>query len=72
LSQEELVALESNLSYIDFLNLLIEDELLNRKTNSYSKRFLKSKLTSSKTVDSYDFTYQPKLNKKEILDSSLM
>lgn len=61
-------ALESNLSYLDFLNILAEDELLNRKTNSYAKRFLKSKLTTSKTINSYDFTYQPKLNKKEILD----
>lgn len=61
-------AIESNLSYIDFLNVLIEDELTNRKTNSYVKRFTKSKLSSSKTIDSYDFTYQPKLNKKEMLD----
>lgn len=61
-------AVESQLSYIDFLTLLIEDELVNRQSNSYKIRFTKSKLDSSKTLETYDFTYQAELNKKQILD----
>ncbi|RLJ01689.1 MAG: AAA family ATPase [Candidatus Aenigmatarchaeota archaeon] len=61
-------ALENQLSYIDFLKLLIEDELTNRQTNSFKHRFQKSKLNTDKTIDSYDFTYQPKLDKKLIRD----
>jgi DNA replication protein DnaC len=63
-------AVENQLSYIDFFSLLLEDEESNRKNNSYIKRFSKSKLDASKTVDNYDFTYQPELNKKEIIDIS--
>ncbi|GAB6163114.1 hypothetical protein JCM12298_22740 [Desulfothermus naphthae] len=61
-------AIENQLSYIDFLELLIEDEYANRCSNSYNKRLNKSKLDTSKTIETYDFTYQPELNKKEILD----
>jgi DNA replication protein DnaC len=61
-------AIENNLTYIDFLKLLLEDEALNRQSNSFRKRLIKSKLDTSKTIETYDFTYQPKLNKKELLD----
>ena len=61
-------AIDNNLTYIDFLKLLLEDEYINRQSNSFKKRLIKSKLDTTKTLDSYDFTYQPKLNKKEILD----
>ncbi|MEO1783458.1 IS21-like element helper ATPase IstB [Thermodesulfobium sp. 4217-1] len=63
-------AIESNLSYIDFLSLLIEDEFTNRQTNSYKKRFSSSKLDPNKTLLDYDFLYQPELNRKMILDLS--
>ena len=61
-------AIENQLSYIDFLELLIEDEYANRRSNSYNKRLNKSKLDTSKTIETYVFTYQPELNKKQILD----
>ncbi len=61
-------AIDNNLTYTDFLKLLLEDEYINRQSNSFRKRLIKSKLDTIKTLDSYDFTYQPKLNKKEILD----
>ncbi len=61
-------ALESKISYIDFLQLLIEDECVNRKANSFHKRFTKSKLNSQKSIENFDFNYQPELDKKLILD----
>lgn len=61
-------AVENQLTYIDFLSLLLEDEAGNRRSNSYRKRFSKSKLDSMKTLENYDFSYQPELNKKEILN----
>jgi DNA replication protein DnaC len=63
-------AIESNLSYIDFLSLLLEDEFTNRQSNSYKRRFLASRLDISKTLLDYDFAYQPELNKKQIIDLS--
>lgn len=61
-------AIENNISYIEFLELMVEDEFANRTSNSYRKRFSKSKLNEEKTIASYNFTYQPGLNKKMISD----
>lgn len=63
-------AIENQLSYLDFLSLLLEDEECNRQSNSIKKRYSKSRLDSSKTIMGYDFNYQPGLNKREILDLS--
>jgi len=63
-------AIESQLSYLEFLELLIEDEEVNRQTNSFRKRYAKSRLDCTKTLSIYDFSYQPELNKKELLDLS--
>jgi DNA replication protein DnaC len=61
-------ALEKKASYIDFLELLIEDEYVNRKSNSFNKRLNRSKLNTQKDIDSFDFNYQPELDKIKIMD----
>jgi len=61
-------AIEKKASYIDFIELLLEDEYVNRISNSFSKRLNKSKIDTQKTIDDFDFNYQPELNKKQILD----
>ncbi len=66
LEQRNRHALENKLSYVEFLELLIEDEYANRTANSYQKRFSKAKLSMQKTFDNYDFAYQPELDKKLI------
>ncbi len=61
-------AIENNLSYLDFISLLLQDEYSNRASNSYLKRLRLSKLDPSKSLDTFDFNFQPKINKKLILD----
>jgi DNA replication protein DnaC len=61
-------ALENNISYMEFLETLVEDEYANRLSNSYRKRFSKSKLNPVKSIDEYDFKYQPELDKKLIME----
>ena len=61
-------ALENNISYMEFLETLVEDEYANRLSNSYRKRFSKSKLNPEKSIDEYDFKYQPELDKKLIME----
>jgi len=63
-------ALENKISYIEFLELIIEDEYANRLANSYQKRFSKAKLNLQKTIDNYDFSFQPQLDKKLISELS--
>lgn len=59
-------ALEHKISYLEFLELILEDEYANRMANSYQKRFTKAKLNLQKTLDNYDFSYQPEVDKKLI------
>lgn len=59
---------EKSLSYIDFLDMILEDEINNRNDNSYKKRYNKAKLPAHKTVEDFDFSYQPSIDKKMIND----
>jgi DNA replication protein DnaC len=61
-------AVEHQLSYLEFFELLIEDECARRKSNAYEQRLRKSKLKSAKTLDRYDFSFQPELDQKLIKD----
>lgn len=68
IESRNMFAIENKASYIDFIELLIEDEHVNRLSNSFSKRLNKSKIDTQKTIDAFDFNYQPELNKKQIFD----
>lgn len=59
-------AIKEKLSYKEFFELLIEDEMSNRRDNSYKKRTAKAKFPSIKTLEEYDFNFRPKLNRQEI------
>ena len=55
-------AAENNLSYEEFLNDLLDEEIAHRK-QSRVKRLLKSStITVKKTIDNFDFTYPEKIN----------
>ncbi len=59
---------EKNLSYTEFLELLLEDEANNRRGNSYKKRYSKAKFPYYKTLEDFDYSFQPSINKKVIND----
>jgi DNA replication protein DnaC len=60
---------DKQLSYQQLLELLCEDEFNNRNDNGYKKRYAKAKLPAHKTVEDFDFSFQPSLNKKQINDA---
>ncbi|HED38049.1 MAG TPA: AAA family ATPase [Ignavibacteria bacterium] len=61
-------AQDKSLGYRDFLELLLEDEYNNRRDNSYKKRLAKAKLPAHKSIEDFDFAFQPSINKKVIND----
>jgi DNA replication protein DnaC len=61
-------ALAHSISYLEFLELLIEDETAQRQANAYQKRFVASRINAQKTLESYDFSYQPGVDKKLMYD----
>jgi DNA replication protein DnaC len=61
-------ALENQISYLEFLELLVEDEFVRRQSNGYQTRLRDSKLHSQKVLDAYDFSFQPELDKRMIYE----
>jgi len=68
LEERLMLARQKSLSYVDFLELLLEDEERNRQINSYKKRYNSAKLPSHKTIEDFDFTFQPSIDKRMIND----
>jgi DNA replication protein DnaC len=63
-------AKNKSLSYLQFLELILEDELNNRRDNSYRKRYSKAKFLAHKTIEDFDFSFQPSINQKTFNDVS--
>jgi DNA replication protein DnaC len=61
-------AQDGKLSYMEFLELLLEDEANNRRDNSYKKRYSKAKLPYYKTLEDFDYTFQPSIDRKVLND----
>lgn len=59
---------ENQIGYQELIELLLEDEESNRRNNSYKKRYSKAKLPTAKTLEDFDFMFQPCIDKKIIND----
>lgn len=62
-------ATKNQIGYLEFLELLCEDEINNRSNNSYKKRLAKAKMPARKTLEDFDFLFQPSINKKQVNDA---
>ena len=61
-------AKNDNLAYSDFLSLLLEDEANQRGDNKQRRLYQQAKLPFEKGLEDFDFTFQPSIKKKEILE----
>lgn len=60
-------AIREKLSYQEFLELLINDELMNRTNNGNKKRMQQqAKFPQLKTLEEFNFNYQPSINRQII------
>jgi len=59
---------DNHLSHNQFLEILCEDESTNRKDNGHKKRYARAKLPAHKTIEDFDFSFQPSIDKKQIND----
>lgn len=57
-----------NLSYLEFLALLCEDEANQREDNRRKRLYKQAKLPFAKGVEDYDFTFQPSVGKGDIME----
>jgi DNA replication protein DnaC len=61
-------AIKSKMSYIDFLLALTQDEIDRRKQMKKERLIKKSNLGRIKSITEFDFTFNPKVNRKQIMN----
>ena len=59
-------AQDNELSYLDFLNALLRQELHNRTQNRLKRRLKQAKFPVLKTIEAFDFSFQTSITKKEV------
>ncbi|HEY1249344.1 MAG TPA: IS21-like element helper ATPase IstB [Nitrososphaera sp.] len=57
-----------NVSFTEFLGLLLEDEVNTRADNKRLRLYKSAKLPFSKGLEDFDFAFQPSIKKQEILE----
>ncbi len=60
-------AIEGQWSYIEFLNRLLEDEVARREQKQLALRLRRASIASAKTLETFDFAFNPGLNRQQIL-----
>jgi DNA replication protein DnaC len=63
-------AIEAQWSYIDFLARLLEDEVERRAQNQLQLRIRRAAINTTKTLEGFDFNFNPSLNRQQVLDLS--
>lgn len=61
-------AIASQLSHVEFLELLIDDELSRRRDNLLKTRLKKAGFPALKTLEEFDFAFNSTINKKQLFD----
>ena len=61
-------AKDNDLSYSEFLALLLEDEANQRADNRRKRLYKGARLPFEKGLEEFDFTFQPSIKKKDILE----
>jgi DNA replication protein DnaC len=61
-------AIEQQLSHVEFLSTLLQDEVERRSQNKLRLRLRRANFDPTKTLEGFDFGFNPKLNKAEVFD----
>ncbi len=68
LTERNQEAITNQMTFLEFLALLAQDEILVREQRSYEKRLKKSDFKGHKTLENFDFAFNPRINQKLIRD----
>jgi len=61
-------AVHHQLAFVDFLELLVEDELSRRRDRLFSRRIKQSHIPGIKNLEDFDWSFNPRLPRALILD----
>ena len=57
-------ALDNSISHLDFIDMLLDEEVINRENNRYNRLLKSASFPTVKTIDAFNFSKAPFLNKK--------
>lgn len=60
--------LDNNLTQLDFIEMLLDEEVINRENNRYKRLLKNASFPTIKTIDTFNFSKAAFLNKKDILN----
>ena len=66
LAQRNREAIEKQLSYPEFLALLVQDEVARRDQKKYASRLRRAGFRANKTIESFDMNFNPGINIQQI------
>ena len=61
-------AIDEQLTYIEFLARLLEDEVERRAQKQLALRIRRASINTTKTLEGFDFAFNPHINRQQILD----
>ena len=61
-------ASDKELSHLEFLEMLLDEEVIHRENNRYNRLLKTASFPTIKTIDAFNFSKAPFLNKKEMMD----
>ncbi len=61
-------AISAKLAYTEFLSLLLSDEIARRDQKKFTSRMRKAGFKNNKTLEEFDFDFNPKINRRLIYD----
>ena len=61
-------AIEEKLSFVEFLQRLLEDEVERRAQKQLAMRLRRASFDLEKTLEGFDFAFNPSVNRQQIFD----
>jgi DNA replication protein DnaC len=61
-------AIDNKMSFMEFLSTLLQDEVLRRDQKKLEGRIKRSQINCDKTLERFDFGFNPKINQQQIRD----
>lgn len=61
-------AIENKMSYMDFLAIIVTDEIARRNQKKLDSAFRRANFRNQKTLEEFDFTFNPNINRSLIME----
>ena len=61
-------AIDRKITYVEFLSLLVQDEIERRDNARLTRRLRKANFNPQKTLESFNFDFNPSIDRKQIFD----